>query len=98
MGAEDAGSSIMVSRDRHGWRDRARSYDILIDDQHVAKIKRGQRVKLPVASGAQHVFMRVNWGTSESIQLEVSPGESIELFCTTGRSQLGAGYIGRSRV
>jgi hypothetical protein len=98
MGTKDAGSSIMVARDRHGWRDRARSYDIVIDGQQVAKIKRGQRVKLPLASGAHHVFMRINWGTSESIQLDVPPGESIELFCTTARSQLGAGYIGLSRV
>lgn len=98
MGAEDGGSSIVMSRDRRGWRDRARSYGIVIDGQQVAKIKRGQRVELPVGSGEHEVFMRVNWGTSESIQLDVPPGESIELFCTTGRSQLGAGYIGLSRL
>ena len=84
--------------DSNPWRDRARSYDIVIDGQQVAKIKRGQRVELPIASGRHQVLMRINWGPSESIQLDVMPGESIELFCTTGRSQLGAGYIGLSRV
>jgi hypothetical protein len=98
MIAEDGGSSIVVSRNRRGWRDRARSYDIVIDGQQVANIKRGQRMELPVLSGRYQVFMRINWGTSESIQIDVPPGESVELFCRTGRSQVGAGYIGLSRV
>lgn len=98
MSTEAARSSIVVSRNRHGWRDRARSYDIVIDGEQVAKIKRGQRIELPIVSGPHQILMRINWGTSDSIQLDVPPGESIELYCTTGRSQLGAGYIGLSRL
>lgn len=98
MSTEDASSSIVVSRNQGGWRDRARSYDIVIDGNQVARIKRGQRVELPITSGRHQVLTRINWGTSETIQLDVLPGESIELFCTTGRSQIDAGYIRLSRV
>jgi hypothetical protein len=98
VSAEDVSSSIVVSRDRRGWRDRARSYGIVIDGKQVAKIKRGQRIELPIASGWHEILMRINWGDSQSIQLDVLPGESIQLFCTTGSSQLGTGYIGLGRV
>jgi hypothetical protein len=70
----------------------------VIDGKQVAKIKRGQRIELPIASGRHEILMRVNWGESPTIQLDVIPGESIELFCTTGSSQIGIGYIGLSRV
>lgn len=70
----------------------------MIDGEQVAKIKRGQRIELPITSGPHQVLMSINWGTSDSIQLDVTPGESIELFCSTGRSQLGTGYIDLSRA
>jgi hypothetical protein len=98
VSAEDVSSSIVVSRDRRGWRDRARTYGVVIDGEQVAKIKRGQRIELPIASGRHEILMRINWGNSESIQLDVLPGESIQLFCATGSSQLGMGYISLSRV
>ena len=70
----------------------------MIDGEQVAEIKRGQRIELPIASGPHEILMRINWGDSQSIQLDALPGESIQLFCTTGSSQLGMGYIGLSRV
>jgi hypothetical protein len=42
--------------------------------------------------------MRINWGTSQTVDLDIRPGESIELFCKTGSSQIGPNYIGLSRV
>jgi hypothetical protein len=77
-------------------RDRARRYDIVVDGQPVAKIKRGQRVELPIPRGRHEVFMRINWGSSQTIDLEIKPGESVELFCTIGRSQIGKDYISLS--
>ena len=58
----------------------------------------GQRIEVPVASGRHEVMMRINWGTSQLIDFDVCPGESVELACTTGSSQVGAGYIDLSRV
>jgi hypothetical protein len=98
MSAEKARSSIVVSRDQRGWRDRARSYDVVIDGEQVAKIKRGRRIELPITSGRHEILMRINWGMSQSIQLDILPGESIQLFCTTGSSQRGKDYISLSRV
>ena len=98
MEAEDAHAFIVVSRDRGGWRDRARTYTVVVDGEQVARIKRGERVEMPVASGRHQVMMRINWGTSQTLDVDVRPGELVELACTTGRSQIGAGYIGLSRL
>jgi hypothetical protein len=64
MSAEAPSSSLIVVRDRRGWRDRARSYELVLDGVRVAKIRRGQRIELPISPGRHKVFMRINWGMS----------------------------------
>ncbi len=32
-------------------------------------------------------------GSSDPVELKVRPGESVQLFCKTGHSQIGDGYI-----
>ena len=98
MHEDGSRSSIIVSRVRGGWRDRARRYGIEIDGEQVASIKRGERIDIPVASGRHEVVMRINWGTSEPVDLDIFPGQSIELSCGLGGSRMGVGYIGLSRV
>ena len=93
MSSGNDGSVIAVSRDKRGLRDRARSYTIVIDGQPVARIKRGQRVEVPIPGGRHQVLVRINWGQSETVDLDVNPGEKVELVCTIGQSQIGAGYI-----
>jgi hypothetical protein len=91
--AENADALVIVSRDRHGWRDRARSYGIVMDGEQIAKIKRGQRIELPVASGHHQILVQINWGSSQAINLDIRPGQSVEPLCGTGPSQAGVGYI-----
>ena len=93
MNAEDSGSSLIVSRARFGWRDLARSYDAVVDNIHIARIRRGERIEVPISPGRHKIFMSINWGSSDPIELEVRPGESAQLFCKTGHSQIGDGYI-----
>jgi len=44
-------ATVVISRKRGGWRDRGRSYVVIVDGVPVAKIKHGQRVELPVPGG-----------------------------------------------
>lgn len=93
MRAENSGSSLVVVRARFGWRDLARSYEVVVDGTPVTRIWRGQRIELPISPGRHQVFMSVNWGTSDPVELQIQPGESVQLFCRTGHSQIGDGYI-----
>ena len=74
----------MVSRKRGGWRDRGRSYVILVDGEPAAKIKHGERVELPVPGGPHELFMKVSWCKSRSIAFDAQPAEVIEFFCEPG--------------
>jgi hypothetical protein len=84
---------IVVARDRHAWRDRARSYRIVVDGEPVASIKRGQRVEVPVTEGHHQVLARINWGASAAVDVDLRPGGKVELRCGTGHSQFGPGYL-----
>lgn len=80
--AEDA--TIVISRKRGGWRDRARSYVIMVDSNPIRKIKHGQRVELPVPHGQHELFLKISWCTSRSITFDALPGAVIEFFCEPG--------------
>jgi hypothetical protein len=93
VSAEDSSSSLIVSRARFGWRDLGRSYEVVVDGTPLAKIRHGQRIELPISPGRHRVLMYINWGTSDPVDLEVQPGEAVQLFCKTGHSRMGDGYI-----
>jgi hypothetical protein len=78
------GATIVVSRKYGGWRDRARSYVILVDGEPVAKIKHGQRVELPVAGGPHELFLKISWCQSRSFTFDARPAEVVEFFCEPG--------------
>ena len=80
--AEDA--AIVVSRKRGGWRDRARSYVILVDGKPISKIKHGQRVELPIPHGQHELLLKIAWCTSRSFTFDVQPGGVVEFFCEPG--------------
>jgi hypothetical protein len=80
--AHDA--TIVISRKHGGWRDRARSYIIMVDSNPVGKIKHGQRVELPVPHGQHELVLKISWCTSPSITFDAQPGAVIEFFCEPG--------------
>jgi hypothetical protein len=83
------GAQIVLSRERGGWRDRARSYDVVIDGERVAKIKRGSQVELPVAPGRHEIVLRIDWCGSPVLELEIQPGDSTQLSCAPSGSPAG---------
>ena len=53
-----------MSRKRGGSRDWFRSYVIMVDSNLVGKVKRGQRVELPVSEGQHELFLTIDGLTS----------------------------------
>jgi hypothetical protein len=80
-GAAPGGSFITLSRVPGGWRDRVRRYQVIIDGERVAMIKRGQRIDLPVTPGRHVVFLQIDWARSPQLDVDVPPGEVISLEC-----------------
>ncbi len=84
------GATIVISRKRGGWRDRARSYLVMLDDQQVAKIRHGQRIDLPVAPGQHKLFLKIAWCQSRSFTFVARSGEAVEFQCEPGGSSAAA--------
>ena len=84
MGTADDAARIVLTRERRGWRDRARSYLVMLDDAELARVRRGERVELPVAPGHHEVFLKIAWCRSQKLAIDAGPGEVIELFCAPG--------------
>jgi len=59
----------------------------------VTKIKRGQRIELPVAGGPHELCLKVDWCKSRSVVFDAQPGEVVEFFREPG----GPAYRGASR-
>jgi hypothetical protein len=83
-------ATLVISRKRGGWGDRARSYDVLVDGERTTKIKHGQRVELPVPQGQHELCLKIAWCTSQPMTFAAQPGEVIEFFCEPGGKALDA--------
>lgn len=81
-GADDA--AIVISRKRGWWRDRFRSYVILVDGKPVTKIRNGKRVEVPVSHGQHELRLKIDWCESRSLTFGAQPGDVIEFFCEPG--------------
>jgi hypothetical protein len=77
-------ATVVISRKSGGWRDRGRSYLVLVDGEPVTKIRHGQRIELPVPGGQHELFLKISWCTSRTISFEAQPASVVEFFCEPG--------------
>jgi hypothetical protein len=81
MTSSEDSATIVLIRERRGSRDIFRRYAVIVDDAQVAKVKRGQTLRLPVSPGRHEVYLRIDWCRSPSVDISASPGEIINLRC-----------------
>jgi hypothetical protein len=74
-------ATIVLTRGRQGYRDRFRSYAVLVDEAQVAKVKRGQTLRLPISPGRHKIYLRIDWCRSPGMDIDASPGEIINIYC-----------------
>jgi hypothetical protein len=90
-------STIRLTREPGGRRDRLRAYSVVVDSQAAGKLRRGQTLELPVAPGSHSVQIAIDWGRSPAIDVDVARGGTVDLRCAPNTAQpmlLGA-TIGR---
>jgi hypothetical protein len=87
-------ATIVLRRERGGYRDILRSYQVMLDGKMAAKIKRGQTVTLPIAAGPHEIFVRIDWCRSPSVDVDAKAGQVIELSCEpAGAATEGLGAV-----
>ena len=65
-------------------RDRLAGYRVLLDGRKVAKIRRGQRIELPITPGRHVIFLRSIWVGSHFIPFLARAGQVLRFCCEPG--------------
>lgn len=74
---------MRVKRTDPGWRasDSLRGYRVLIDDQTVGRLRRGQQQDFQVTTGTHTVRVKVEGGGSAEVAIDVRGGGVVTLTC-----------------
>jgi hypothetical protein len=92
-------AAIRLTRDPGGWVDRLRAYQVVVNGQVRAELRAGEYCVVDVEPGPAEVFLRLDFGKSQTIRLDVPDGLEEHLRCRA-RSWLTALYgisFGRNR-
>jgi hypothetical protein len=81
MVSADNAARIVLTRAPGGWRDRFRSYLVVIDDKEVGQVRRGQRLEIPITPGHHEIFLKIDWCTSPTVEVDAGPHDAIEMSC-----------------
>ena len=72
---------IEVRRPGAGWRDRYRSYKLLVDEVEVGRIKRGDTARLEVDPGDHVIQVGIDWKLSAEVVVDGDGPGVIRLVC-----------------
>ena len=70
-------AKIIVRRAPSVRHDAFASYKIMLDDQCVAKIKRGKQVEIETLPGTHRVEAMIDWASSPPCNLQIKDGETV---------------------
>ena len=75
-------ATLRIERSAEGWPDRYRAYEVMVNGTQRAKIRRGERCSIEVEPGSVEVFLKIDWCTSRSIEIEdLAGGAELRLAC-----------------
>ena len=78
---------LTLAREPSKWKDRLRAYEVVVDDNVIAKIKGGEQLDLPLAAGRHAIYLKIDWCRSRVVDVDVRPGGTIRLHCKSGSIQ-----------
>ena len=84
--------TIKVTREHAPWRDRARSYKVLIDGRQVGMLRQDDAATYTVEPGTHTVQMKIDWCTSRKLSVDVPNDGTTEVTCRPGHSSWTALY------
>lgn len=63
------------------WADAARAYQIYVDDEKKAELRRGATEDFFVAPGTHRIRLKLDWCGSPELEFTVGPEETVEFDC-----------------
>jgi hypothetical protein len=74
-------ASIEVQREFSGLTDHLRSYKIVLDGEVVGRLRPGESCAFDVAPGSHEFFLKIDWGRSEKISVNLTAGQTARFCC-----------------
>ena len=72
---------VTVTRPRNRYVDFFRAYRILVDDEEVARIRRGRTVTFRIPEGTHRIRAKIDWCGSNEITFEAREGDKLAFVC-----------------
>lgn len=80
-GPVGAGALVRVERVQVRWRDEAKPYEILVDDEKVGTVFSGRTTEIVVTPGRHSLKLKVGWAGSPSVSFAAEEDDTIEFVC-----------------
>lgn len=80
---------MRVRRPSDAWRDRYRSYRVLIDGSGVGRLRRGEQLEVTVSPGPHRVRIRIDWSGSKEVVVDVAEGQVVSFVAAPPRRSIG---------
>lgn len=74
-------ATVQVRRARGGLTDLARTYEVVIDGELVGRLEPTETGEYEVSPGPHELFLRIDWGRSEPVEVHLSPGQTARFHC-----------------
>jgi hypothetical protein len=69
-------ANIRLERNEAHWRDRFRSYKVLVDEIEVREISDGETLEIPVSPGSHTLRLKIDWTGSRKVEFSIGEGET----------------------
>jgi hypothetical protein len=76
---------ILIERAQGGWVDRYRAYEVVVNGESRAELRRGEKQAIKVDSEEIEIFLRIDWCRSRTVRLSLAEGTEARLFCRPRR-------------
>jgi hypothetical protein len=73
--------SIHIASDPGHHADRLRAYKVMLDGGEAGELRHGESLDLEVGPGRHEVFVKIDWGRSPTVVLDLGADEESTLAC-----------------
>ena len=74
-------ATLILERTLGGWRDRYRSYEVIVNGRLRGELARGEQRSFEVEAGEVEVYLKIDWCKSRAVRLIVNQGSGVRLEC-----------------
>jgi hypothetical protein len=74
-------AKLYIERTLHGYVDRWRSYEVIVNGKPRGELGRGEATMIEVDPGEVEMYMKIDWCRSRILRMTLDPGAEIRLLC-----------------